>query len=433
VVPFPISIPRAAKPEKGNGTMRELFCPSPEALCQFRFGPLEAYIHGYADLLRRQGYTKEAGWHKVRLVGEFSRWLDRKHVDLRVLNEQHVATFLNRKSRQVSRKDGDKAALALLLRHLRQHAVIPARAANILPTPMDAIEQRYQRFLLDERGLGQDTVKGYLAVVRRFLSHRFPDGKVEMDKLCAKDIAAFVLHDSRNRGRRACQSATSTLRGLLRFLFHTGQIATNLAPSVPAVAGWRLSELPRYLESAEVERVLKTCDRRRKTGKRDYAMLLLLARLGLRAGEVARLALGDIDWDTGELRIHGKGNRIDRLPLLQPVGEAIADYLRKARPRCLSRHLFVHAQAPYEGFARPPNGICSLVRRTLKRAGLNPPHKGAHILRHSLATTMLGEGASLQEIGRVLRHKGIQTTEIYAKVNLDALRKLAQPWPGGDQ
>jgi len=298
---------------------------------------------------------------------------------------------------------------------------------------MDAIVQSYQQFLLDERGLTQGTVKGYIEVVRRFVSHRFPNGKAEIGKLCAKDIAAFVLHDTSSRSRKACQLATTALRGLLRFLFHSGHIATNLAAAVPVVACWRASELPRYLEAAEVEKLLKSCDRRRRTGRRDYAMLLLLARLGLRAGEVAHLTLDDVDWTLGELRIHGKGNRTERLPLPEPVGEAIAIYLQKARPRCPSRHLFVHAKAPYEGFAHPPNGICSLVRRALKRTGLNPPHKGAHILRHSLATAMLSNGASLAQIGRVLRHKAVQTTEIYAKVNLKALRKLAQPWPGGVQ
>ncbi|MCX6926147.1 MAG: site-specific integrase [Verrucomicrobia bacterium] len=203
--------------------------------------------------------------------------------------------------------------------------------------------------------------------------------------------------------------------------------------AVPTVAGWRLSELPHYLEPAEVEKVLDVCDRRRKVGKRNYAILLLLARLGLRAGEVVSLGLDDLDWNAGELRIRGKGARVDKLPLLEDVGEAIADYLWKARPCCSSRRVFVHIKAPYEGFGRPPNGICCIVRRALKSAKLNPAHKGAHILRHSLATRMLRKGASLLEIGRVLRHKTIQTTEIYAKVNLNALRALAQPWPGGAQ
>jgi site-specific recombinase XerD len=301
----------------------------------------------------------------------------------------------------------------------------------VKPGSAEAIIQDYRHYLLSERSLGLATVDGYTAIIRRFLSGRFPGGEFEPQKLKAADIIHFVQQATTTMGRRACQHTTTALRSLLRFLLMRGQLETNLANAVPKVAGWRLSELPRYLEPAQVEIILKVCDRRTGVGKRNYAILLLLARLGLRAGEVIKLKLDDINWSAGEVCIRGKGARIDRLPLLQDVGAAIADYLQRARPRCSSRCVFVHARAPYEGFASPPNGISCLVRRALKRAELNPPHKGAHILRHSLATRMLNNGASLSQIGQVLRHKNIQTTEIYAKVDLIALRKLAQPWPGG--
>ena len=157
----------------------------------------------------------------------------------------------------------------------------------------------------------------------------------------------------------------------------------------------------------------------------------MLARLGLRAGEVAQLTLEDIDWRTGELLVRGKGARIDKLPLLQDVGQALVDYLQKGRPECSSRRVFIQSKAPYVGFASPPNTVCGIVRRALARAQIESPHRGAHVLRHSLATQMLGQGASLTQIGQVLRHQQIQTTEIYAKVNLPALSKLALPWPGG--
>ena len=412
--------------------MNNRFCPSPEKLCRYQSGRLRSHLQNYADLLYRQRYKSYAGWQKIQLVSEFGRWLDRKHVGFEMLDEQQVAVFLKTRCKKAG-KHGEKVTLALLLKYLRQRHAIPDHVLNTHQSPVDLIAQNYLQFLLEERCVGQGTANGYIAAVRRFLLHRFPDEKVKVDKLCAKDIAEFVLHDSTTRGRKASQLATTALRSLLRFLFQRGQIAKDLAMSVPTVAGWRLSELPRYLEPMQVEKLLKCCDRRRKTGKRNYAILLLLARLGLRAGEVARLALDDIDWSAGELRIHGKGTRIDRLPLLQSVGEAIADYLRRVRPPCLSRCVFVHVKAPYEGFAIPPNGISCLVRRALNRAKLNPPHKGAHILRHSLATKMLCNGASLSQIGHVLRHKSIQTTEIYAKVNLNALRKLSQPWPGGVQ
>ncbi len=224
---------------------------------------------------------------------------------------------------------------------------------------------------------------------------------------------------------------TSVLRSFLGYLLREGRIGTNLAAAVPTVAGWRLSELPRFLEPAQVERIVRSCNRRTKTGKRDYAILLLLARLGLRAGEVAFLNLEDIDWDAGELLIRGKGERIDRLPLPHDVGQAVANYLTASRPHCSSRRVFIQRKPPYVGFANPPNAICCIVRAALARAGVQSRHKGAHLLRHSLATRMLGRGASLAQIGQVLRHKQADTTEIYAKVNLNALRALAQPWPGG--
>jgi site-specific recombinase XerD len=276
-----------------------------------------------------------------------------------------------------------------------------------------------------------ESVDQYLPAVRRFLSYRFRSGKVRLKKLRAKDVTDFILHDNAGRGRRSLQLTASVLRSFLSFLFQQARITTNLTAAVPTVAGWRLSELPRYLEAEQVEKVLRCCDRRRKVGKRDYAILLLLARLGLRAGEVACLTFDDIDWRAGELLIRGKGARLDRSPLLQDVGKAVVDYLQKGRPDCPTRRVFVQCKAPYVGFASPPNAICGIVRSALARAKIESRHHGAHVLRHSLATRMLGNGASLAQIGQVLRHQLIQTTEIYAKVDLNALRALALPWPGG--
>jgi len=176
--------------------MRKFFCPLPNALCEFRSGPLDAHLHGYADLLCQQHYCNEAGWDKIQLVSELGRWLARKHVNIELLDEQHVAAFLGRRSRRMPRHSGDQATLTLLLKYLRQHHVIPARLVNTPLSPIDVIAQKYQRFLFDERGLGQNTVKAYIAIVRRFLSHCFPDGKAELDTLCAKHIAMFVLHDT---------------------------------------------------------------------------------------------------------------------------------------------------------------------------------------------------------------------------------------------
>ena len=226
---------------------------------------------------------------------------------------------------------------------------------------------------------------------------------------------------------------TTAFRSFFRFLFQKGELHADLAASVPTVAAWRLSTVPKHLTPEEVERVLKACNRGLASGRRDYAVLLLLARLGLRAGEVVALQLDDINWRAGEITVRGKGLFHDRMPLPADVGKALASYLRRDRPACQTRRVFVCMKAPPRGFAGPGT-LTTIVRRALARADLHPIFKGAHLLRHSLATSMLGSGATLGEIGEVLRHRTPNTTQIYAKVDFEGLRSLAHPWPmGGGQ
>jgi site-specific recombinase XerD len=393
-----------------------------------RRGPLGPHLRGFANLLGDCGYSKQAIGKKVRLVCDLSRWMDRKHLKVEQLEERRVASFLEARWRRGPRRSGDQCTPALLLRHLRQAGLIPAPAAPA-PSPADVIQRDYRRFLLQQRGLAPASARQYLAVARRFLGYRSQGARFRPQKLRTKDVTDFVLHDTSTRGRRSAQLMTVALRSFLSFLLQEGRVSANLAKVVPTVAGWRLSELPRYLEAEQVKRLLRSCERRTKVGKRDYAILLLLARLGLRAGEVTGLNLEDIDWHAGQLLIRGKGARVDRLPLVQEVGEAVADYLQKGRPRCSCRRVFVQSKAPYEGFAGSAS-ISSMVGRVLARARIDPPNHGAHLFRHSLATGMLRNGASLAQISQVLRHQQAQTTEIYAKVDLKSLRGLAQPWPG---
>jgi site-specific recombinase XerD len=221
---------------------------------------------------------------------------------------------------------------------------------------------------------------------------------------------------------------TTAFRSFFRFLFQSGELQVDLSAAVPTVADWRLSTIPKYLIPDEVERVVSSCDRQTSTGRRDYAILLLLARLGLRAGEVVALELDDIDWRAGEILVRGKGLLHDRMPLPVDVGQALTSYLRMDRPACKTRRVFVCMKAPRSGFTGPST-VTTIVRRALDRAGLNPVFKGAHLLRHSLATRMLRSGASMGEIGEVLRHRIPSTTEIYAKLDFEGLRSLAQPWP----
>jgi site-specific recombinase XerD len=393
-------------------------------------GPLQPHVSNFVTHLSQQGYSKTTTHAKVQLVLHLSRWLERKRLALQNLDEPLLGVFLAGRWKRRARGSGDRATLRLLLQLLGRSGIVP-QAQPASASALDLIERDYQRFLLQERSLMPATVDQYRRVVRRFLSHWFSRGHLRLKQLSARHVIDFVSVDSAGRAARYAQLMTTALRSFLRFLLQQGQITNNLAAVIPSVAGGSSSELPRFLEAAEVEKLLQHCDRRTKTGQRDYAILLLLARLGLRAGEVAALRLEDIDWEAGQLCIRGKGPRLDRLPLLREVGQALAAYLHRGRPHCDSRRVFIHSRAPHVGFDHGASALCAIVRAALARAGLCPAHRGTHLLRHSLATRMLGQGASLAQIGQVLRHQKTDTTEIYAKVNLNALRALAEPWPGG--
>lgn len=411
--------------------MRTPFNPGSANLQRYQAGPLAQHVPAIAELLGRHGYTDEHARTKLRQLRDFSCWLRRKRIKVGAINEYVVAAFRARR-RNRSKYYGDGATLRLLLKYLRALEVAPPPSPVAPQSPIERVVQEYRDHQLNDRCLGEPTVAGYVAAIRRFLANASASGPGDLQKLTVSQINGFVIKETTTRGRKQCQLAASALRSFLRFLMMTGRLKKDLAPHVPAVAGWLASGLPHYMEAADVEILLKSCDRRTDPGKRNYAILLLLARLGLRAGEVSKLELRDLDWRCGEIHIRGKGGRVDRMPLPQDVGKAIVDYLKCRHPESQSKRVFLHARAPFlELVATPPNSVSSIVRRALKQAHLNPPHRGAHILRHSLATRMLGKGASLFQIGQVLRHAHIWTTEIYAKVDLTSLRKLAQPWPGG--
>lgn len=294
----------------------------------------------------------------------------------------------------------------------------------------ERVEQDFCEHLLQNQGLTPSTPACYLRHVSEFLRERFGDGSVQFDRLVCRDITGFIQRHALGYSHSRAQQVVTALRGFLRYLRLRGLIAIDLTACVPKVAHWSLAKLPAFLRPDQVKRVLKLCDRGSAIGRRDYAMLLLLARLGLRAGEVAALTLDEINWQQGVLTIRGKGGQWTQMPLPQDVGEAIVDYLEHGRPFCTDRHLFVRAHAPRRGF-RGATSISVIASRALARARIDHPRAGAHIFRHALATEMLRQGASLSEIGQLLRHQHPDTTRIYAKVDLAALRRLAMPWPGG--
>jgi site-specific recombinase XerD len=294
---------------------------------------------------------------------------------------------------------------------------------------MEQLIGAYEHFLLKERNLVPHTVAHRRLVARRFLSERFGSGPLVLSRLRAPDVTTFVQRHASDHGPAHAKHLVTGVRLFLRYLHYKGQIDADLSLAVPTVAGWALSTVPKHLPAADVRRLLHHCDRTTPLGRRNYAILLLLARLGLRAGEVVRLNLEDIDWENGRITVYGKG-KWAQLPLPADVARAIARYLRRDRPRCTCRRVFIRGYAPTGGF-HTAVAIGNIVKRALAKAGVVSERKGAHLLRHSLATDMLRKGASLDDIGEVLRHKSADSTAIYAKVDLNSLRRLALPWPGG--
>jgi site-specific recombinase XerD len=396
----------------------------------FQDNPLVLHLQTFATSLVEDGYADVTLRSKLWLLADFGQWLGRRELTVTDLDERFVEEFLNDEQR-VHR--GHLITLKQFLDHLRMRDIVPDPKPPCDKSPLADMLGRYEKHLRSERGLVTATIVNYQAPVRKFLVERFKEGPLPVGELKSSDISRFVLRHARAMSPRRAQLVTTALRSFLRFLFRNGELHANLAASVPSVACWRLSTVPKYLTPEEVERLLGACDRRTSTGRRNYVILLLLARLGLRSGEVVSLQLDDIDWRAGEIMVRGKGLFHDRMPLPPDVGEALSCYLRRDRPSCETRRVFVCMKAPRRGFAGPST-VTTIVRRALDDADLHPAFKGAHLLRHSLATSMLRSGATMGEIGEVLRHRLANTTEIYAKVDFDGLRSMAHPWPvGGGQ
>ena len=409
--------------------MLDQYFSRPSAIQRHRNGPLEPYVDGFADFLFTRGYAKQSGGLRIRLISDLSQWLEATHVQLRDLDEMWIAGFLRVRKKHHRPNAADKPTLTMLLEYLRRSEVIPCLQPEG-QNPLDELAHDYAQFLAGERGLAPITIHNYLKIIRRFLLSHPGESANSVDMLCFRDVREFIVQESKSACATTLQQTTCALRSFLGYLYQSGKLAMNLAASVPSIANHAFAELPGTLEAPDVEKLLASCDLTSPIGRRDYAVLTLLARLGLRACEIINLTLEDINWDAGELLIRGKGARQDRLPLLQDVGQALANYLKQGRPRCTSRNLFLRIKAPMQGFTGSP-AVWAIVSRALVRAQLHPQHRGSHLLRHTLATQMLRRGASLMQIGKILRHQRPQTTRIYAKVDLVTLRSLALPWPGG--
>jgi site-specific recombinase XerD len=388
---------------------------------------LEPFAGGFAGELERLGYRRTPATFQLQLMAHASRWLEGEGLGATELTTMVVERFLEERRAAGYTDRITWRAMVPLLGYLRGLGVVPPALPRVAVGAVEVLLVEYRDYLAVERGLTADTIEGYALAVRPFLAGRQRAGEeLDLGGLSASDVMAFVVARCPAQSKGAAKMTVTSLRSLLRFLHLRGLTAGPLADSVPSTASWRLSGLPRALEPEQLQALFDSCDRGSPGGRRDYAVLVLLGRLGLRAGEVAALRIEDVDWRAGELRISGKGRRDERLPLPEDVGEAIVAYLQNGRPAtALDRSLIVRVRAPHHGLTT--GGITQIVVAAAGRAGLGLIH--SHRLRHTAATQMLRAGASLEEVGQVLRHRQVLTTAIYAKVDRDALRALARPWP----
>ncbi len=394
-------------------------------------GPVAVYVRPFGAWAGEQGYGQAALRQRVWLAAGFSRWLGENGLRPQAICSRHCAEYLRCRARRLRIYPGDGIALGQFLEFLRSKGVSAAEQASVARlTAAGRCVEGFERYLREERALSQASLINYVPFIRQFLVDRYGDRPFKLASLRANEITDFVQRCARRLHRKRAKLLTAALRSFLRYARLRGEIRADLAAAVPCVANWSMPSIPRAISSDQVRQLLSRLDRSTAVGRRDYAILLLLARLGVRAGEVVTLELEDIDWKAGRLSVHGKSGRRSKLPLPQEVGEAIVAYLRRGRPRSDSRRVFLRAKAPVRGLLGP-SAISTVVRHALARTGINAPTRGAHQFRHGLATEMLRRGASLGEIGELLGHRSPETTKIYTKVDIDALRTLALPWPGG--
>jgi site-specific recombinase XerD len=395
---------------------------------ELRLCALGPYLSVFVTQLIDCGYARETIRIHLRIVRNFARWLRRKRIELRDISDEHIQHYVRYRFRKAewTRYLGIKAALTRLLNILKQNGLL--RRGRSRSTGIQRVMKNYADYLREQRNLTDSTIARHRLVVSDFVSELFKRG-LKFSKLKPEHLMDFVRRSAGARPKSS-KCVTTALRSFLRYLRYEDLVKVDLADAVPSVARWSLTAIPRAISRADVRSVLADCDRRTATGRRDYAILLMLARLGVRGCEIRWLKLEDIDWEAGRISIHGKNGHLIQLPLLTDVGEALVEYITDGRPRTQCRYVFLRTRGPI-GPLKSASTVSNLVGRALARAGVDSPTKGTHQFRHGLATEMLRQGASLCEIGELLGHRKADTTAIYAKVDIVALRSLALPWPGG--
>lgn len=396
-------------------------------------GTSAEHLGSFITWLGSQQYSAGYACIVARHALAFGRWCEGRGIDVEALTDDHIERFQRSRARRRSRRPEtrrqERNALALLLLFLREQGI--CAAASPYMTAADCVAADFAQHLQRNHGLAPATVDTYTRLARQFLVWRFGQADACLHDLRPIDSIAFIRQESKRMAPPAVKGVAKGVRSFLRFCEFRGEVPAGLTASVPSVATWTTTPpIPKAIAAEHAQRAIDSCNRLTAVGLRDRAVLLLLARLGLRACEIIRLTLDDIDWDQAQLRIHGKGGRQSLLPLPTDVGAAIAAYLQRGRPPCGDRVLFLRSVAPIRGLLDGSDGVGSIVRYALKRAKVDAPHRGSHQFRHALAVQMLRQGASLPEIAQVLRHRSPQTTSIYAKADTDALRTVVMAWPG---
>ena len=399
---------------------------------RLKSGPDGQLVEVYAARLGKDGLARHGTWRCLNLVGDLLSWIAGSRSKLTELDERMVERYLRYRGGKQSIQPGDRAALKRWLSVLRDAGSI-APAALLPITSQDQIFEEFAYYLRRERGLAPKSIVRHQPFIRRFLHEVCPAGVGDLGRISQEDVIRYIERHARDWSAESGKAMCWSLRAFLRYLHHRGLNPLALAGCVPSIRQWKLASLPTYLSTAQVQKVLHGCDRATAMGRRDYAILMMLAKLGLRADEVATLTLDDVDWRSGEMLVRAKGRQRAKMPIPPDVGAAVVAYLRDGRPKSSCRRLFLRTLAPNVGFASGC-AITMIAKTALERAGIRGyAHQGAHIFRHSLATELLRSGATLSEIGQLLRHESHDTTRIYAKVDVDALRTLSLPWPGGVQ
>lgn len=395
-------------------------------------GPLVPWLNELAEELNAKNLARRTVHDGLRRVARFSEWLEQQQITVSNLSSEDVARYV-RTRRLQSEQRNTRAPLRRLMEYLRSVGVIEQEKPPPLPTPAERCVKDYVQYLREQRGLAEATIVYYSFHASNFLQYRFGHGEVALSTLNAADVVGFVRHaTARVTASRSKAAVAGSLRAFLRYAHGREEGMSDLATQVPKVASWPITSVPRAIDFDQTQKLLNSVDRSTPIGRRDYAILLLLARLGLRAGEITSLTLDDVDWRAGTLTVTLKGGRRSVYPLTEEIGEAIAHYLQAGRPESKNRQVFLKVKAPFQPFRRG-GSLGDIVRDRVERTGVDAPTRGTHQFRHGLATQMLRNGASLGEISDVLGHRHPDTTRIYAKVDIVALRTLALPWPGGVQ